>query len=120
MLIDPAPRETPMSPGTAEAFFRYLVAARGLRLAYTLHARRRLRERGITADGVLRVLAEGRVMAKPRRCDGLGRSKYTLEGPVSEGGSRLLRMVVLGAPRSPMLRVVTVMWVDERGEAVED
>jgi hypothetical protein len=108
-----------MAPAAAQGWFRHIAGTKALRLAYTLHARRRLTERGIGVEGIVRLLREGRVPRKPSRVDGLGRSKYTIEGPVSEDSPRVMRIVVIAAPRSPMVRVVTVMWVDEPPEPVE-
>lgn len=105
-----------MAPDVAEAWFRRLAERGALRLAFTLHARERLRERGVAIDGVHRLIAAGTVPVKPRRVDGLGRSKYAIEGEIGEENPRRLRIVVLAAPRSPDVRVVTAMWVEERQE----
>jgi hypothetical protein len=113
-MSDELPREAPMSPGVAEAWFRRLAERGALRLAFTLHARERLTERGVAIDGIHRLIRTGTVPAKPKRVDGLGRSKYAIEGEVAEDDPRRLRIVVIAAPRSPDVRVVTAMWVEER------
>lgn len=106
------PRTAPMAPADAEGWFRHLVATEALRLSFTSHARERLAERGIGVEGMVRLLREGRVLRKPSAVDGLGRSKYTLEGSISEDDPRIMRIVVVAAPRSPIVRAVTVMWVE--------
>jgi hypothetical protein len=114
---DPAmtdlPTSAPMPPAVAEGWFRRLVESGALRLAFTAHARERLAARSVAVDGVLRVLAEGRVPAKPAKVDGLGRSKYAVEGAPAEDDLRVLRIVVVAAPRRPDIQVVTVMWAEE-------
>jgi hypothetical protein len=112
-MADDLPTTAPMPPAMAEAWFRRLVGTGALRLAFTAHARARLAERGVAVDGVMRVLAEGRVPAKPAKVDGLGRSKYAVEGPPAEDDPRVLRLVVIAAPRRPDIQLVTVMWAEE-------
>lgn len=117
MLTDPSPAAAPMSARQAEAFFRYLLASERLRLDFAGHARTRLGERALSANDVRTLLGEGRVMSSPRRVDGLGRSKYTLEGGIAGLDDALpvtARIVVLAAPRQPLVRVLTAMRVADR------
>ena len=120
MLTDPSPATAPMSARQAEAFFRYLLASGRLRLDFAGHARSRLGERVLSANDVRTLLGEGRVMASPRRVDGLGRSKYTLEGGISGlagDAPATARIVVLAAPRQPLVRVLTAMRVADRSSS---
>jgi hypothetical protein len=114
-MSDELPREAPMAPAIAAAWFRRIAERGALRLSLTLHARRRLNERGVAIDSVHRLLRQGTVPKKPRRVDGLGRSKYWIEGEPRDDDPRRLRIVVIAAPRSPQVRVVTAMWVEEEG-----
>lgn len=115
-LIDPSPARAPMSARQAEAFFRYLVASDRLRLDFAAHARKRFAGRALSAIDVRALLAGGEVMATPRMVDALGRSKYTLQGVLEDedGAKAPARIVVLAAPRSPLVRVITAMWVEEK------
>lgn len=113
-MTEDLPREAPMAPQTAENWFRRLAERGALRLSFTLHARQRLTERGVAIEGVHRLIRTGTVPVKPRRVDGLGRSKYAIEGEAGEDDPRRLRIVVIAAPRSPDVRVVTAMWVEEK------
>lgn len=117
MLTDPSPTTAPMSAKQAEDFFRYLLATERLRLDFAGHAKARFARRALSAIDVRALLASGRVMSTPRRLDGLGRSKYTLEGLILDaesGVSMKGRIVVLAAPRNPLVRVITAMWVAEK------
>lgn len=106
-----------MKAAEAEAFFRYLVASDRLRLDFARHARKRLSERGLSAIDVRRLMEEGKVMRSPREVDRLGRSKYTLEGLIGgdeEKPGIPARIVVLAAPRNPLVHVITTMRIEAK------
>jgi len=116
-LRDPSPISAPMKAAEAEAFFRYLVASDRLRLDFARHARKRLSERGLSAIDVRRLMEEGKVMRSPKEVDRLGRSKYTLEGLIGGNEEKPgipARIVVLAAPRNPLVHVITTMRIEAK------
>ena len=115
MLIDPSPTHAPMTKTEAQAYFRYLVASERLRLDFAGHAKSRLSTRALTANDVRVLLAMGQVLSTPKQIDGLGRSKYTLQGDITSNEHEApARIVVLAAPRQPLVRVLTAMWVNTK------
>lgn len=83
-------------------------------LAYTEHAKRRCRERGITTSDVMYILSHGRIHAKPEGSTRPGYWKYRICSRAPNSGSRRICLVVIPDAGRPAIKVVTVMWEDRR------
>ncbi len=85
-----------------------------LDLAYTRHARDRMKERGLLIGDVLYVLKNGSVFEDPEPGKVEGYFKYRMEAQTPNSGNRTVRVVVIpDKDGNRSLKVVTVMWVDE-------
>lgn len=71
-------------------------------------------ERGLILSDVLFVLKNGFIFDDPDASTLSGFFKYKMEGRSPNSGSRTLRIVVIPDPKSPQIKVITVMWRDEK------
>ena len=78
------------------------------------HAKIRLAERDITTTDVLHVLKKGFVFADPEPATKTGFFRYAMEGSSPNSGGRSLRIIVIPSPCRAQIKVITVMWADEK------
>jgi len=80
---------------------------------YTSHARGRIRERGLIMGDVLHVLKYGTIYETAEPSSREGWFKYQMECPTPNSGRRSVRVVIIPS-HSANIKIVTVMWVDEK------
>jgi hypothetical protein len=100
-----------MSPAEATTFLRAKVGP-ALTLRPTRHALEQLSDRGLIMGDVLHVLKFGYVYQEAQPAT-RGFFKYLMDGTTPNSGNRPVRIVVIPSP-GDQIKLVTVMWVDER------
>jgi hypothetical protein len=88
--------KTPWTPAEATQRINKCAKSDELQLSWTLHAKDRMRERGIIISDILYLLKRGFVYEQ------------------AEPSTRALRVVVIPDPRASQMKIVTIMWRDER------
>lgn len=84
-----------------------------LGLAYKIHAREQLLERGIITSDVLYVLKFGFVLTEPEPATRPGFFKYAMENKTPNSNGRDIRAIIVPDKKNRLIKIVTVMWVDE-------
>ena len=82
-------------------------------MAYKLHAREQLLVRGIISSDVLYVLKFGFVLIDPEPATRAGYFKYAMENRTPNSNSRDIRLIIVPDKKMKLIKLVTVMWVDE-------
>lgn len=103
----------PWSPRAATDNIRAIARSSNLDLAYKLHAIEQLRERSIIASDVLFVLKYGFVLVDPEPATRPGFFKYAIENKTPNSDSRDIRLIIVPDKIRSLIKLVTVMWVDE-------
>lgn len=85
-----------------------------LQLSWKLHAKERMRERGIIMSDVLYLLKFGFVHEPAEPATREGYFRYQVEGTTPNSNRRSLRVVVIPDPLVHQIKIVTIMWRDER------
>ncbi|MBF0093249.1 MAG: DUF4258 domain-containing protein [Alphaproteobacteria bacterium] len=85
-----------------------------LDISYKGHAKERMKEREIIIGDVLYVLKFGYVYKDPKETDREGLFRYSMESSTPNSHGRALRVVLIPSPSRASIKIVTVMWVDER------
>jgi hypothetical protein len=85
-----------------------------LQVSYKIHAMERIAERSLIMSDVLYVLKNGFVYDEPVPSTRAGYSKYNIESRSPNSGSRAVRVVVIPDKKSCLLKIITVMWIDEK------
>jgi hypothetical protein len=93
---------------------RELARSAQLKVSYKIHAKERLAERGLIMSDILYVLKNGFVYEDPVPSTRQGYNKYKLESRSPNSGSRSIRVIVIPDKKSCSLKIVSVMWVDEK------
>ena len=83
-----------------------------LELAYTKHAKQRMKERNIIVSDATYVLAHGWIDDEPEPSTREGYCKYKICGRSPNSGSKEICLVVIPDPHKPAIKIVTVMWKD--------
>lgn len=99
----------------AEATRRINECAKPLQLnvALTAHAKEQLMERALIVGDLIHLLKTGFVYEEPEPATREGFFKYRVEGTTPNSGRRTVRAVVI--PNGDCnLKIVTVMWRDEK------
>jgi Domain of unknown function (DUF4258) len=84
-----------------------------LTLSYTLHAKQRLAERGLSVRDLIYLLKTGFVYDEAEPTSRDDQFKYLIEGTTPNSEGRTIRAVVIPSGECE-ITVVTVMWRDER------
>lgn len=79
-----------------------------------LHACERLTERNLIMSDVLFVLKNGFVHTNAVKSTREGYHKYAMECRSPNSGGREVRVIVIPDSKTCKLKIVTVMWVDEK------
>lgn len=109
----------PKGPGlwnNAEATRRINACAKSdrLTLSWRMHAKERMRERDIVMGDILHLLKFGFVHEEPEPATREGYFKYLVEGTTPNSNRRSLGVVVIPDDQTFELKIVTIMWRDER------
>ena len=102
----------PLKPADATTYIRGKCGP-DLTLHWTAHVRERLEERGLLIGDVIHVLKNGFVHEAPEAATQPNVWKYRIECITPNSGSRTVRLVVIPFDGQEV-KIVTVMWVDER------
>lgn len=105
--------DQPWDAGSATIEIRSIARNPKLNLTYKLHARERLSERGLILSDVLHALKFGNVYQTPIPATRPGHFRYRVECKTPNSGSRSIGVVVIPAKTGCLIKIVTVMWVDE-------
>lgn len=100
-------------PADATTRIRTCAASDDLDLDVTDHAREQMRERDIIMGDLLFLLKTGFVYDAPVRATREGYFRYAVEGATPSSDGRSLRAIVIPSGGCE-LKIVTVMWRDER------
>ncbi|MCY4337312.1 MAG: DUF4258 domain-containing protein [Gammaproteobacteria bacterium] len=102
------------SAKTAERHIRaYSQKSSGFELAYTIHAKERIEERGIIISDVVHILVHGHIDDEPETSSRPGYCKYKICGKPPNSGHREICLVIIPNPDKPAVKVITVMWKDQ-------
>ncbi len=85
-----------------------------LQLSWKMHAKERMQERGIIMSDVLYLLRSGFVHEPAEPATREGYFRYQVEGTTPNSNRRSLCVVVIPDPRVNQMKIVTIMWRDER------
>ena len=83
-------------------------------LLFTAHSDERLDERGIIMRDILMVLKYGFVHEPPKKATREGFWKCKIVGTSSNSGNRQLAIVAIPDKARKMLKLVTILWIDEK------
>jgi hypothetical protein len=102
-----------MKPADATAFIRQKCDLE-LGLHWTRHAKERLAERNLIMGDAIHVLKHGFVYDEAEAATRHDTWKYRIECVTPNSGGRTVRLVVIPFLTSRQIKIVTVMWADER------
>lgn len=104
----------PWDKKTATNSIRKMAKSREFGIHYKLHACDRLTERNLVMSDVLFVLRNGFVHTNAVKSTREGYHKYAMECRSPNSGGREVRVIVIPDSKTCKLKIVTVMWVDEK------
>jgi Domain of unknown function (DUF4258) len=109
-------KKPPLRPAQATQLIRKLAHDTQLVLRWTMHARERMQERALLMGDMMHVLKRGMVFDAAEPTTKSSIYKYRVESTTPNSGGRTVRVVVIpdDTENPPSLKIVTVMWVDER------
>lgn len=110
-MADP---KQPWKPSDATLIINGIAKDLQCDIAYTLHARERMVQRGLIVSDVLFVLRSGFVYSEPEPSTIDGLYKYLVEGQSPNSGPRYLKLVAVPDEKSRQIKVITIMWRDEK------
>jgi hypothetical protein len=113
LTIVPKPAQ-PWKPAVATAEIRRIANSEHLTLSYRTECIEQLAHRGIIIGDVLHVLKSGFVYQLPEPTTREQCFKYLVESKTPNSGNRLIRVVAIPDADKCWLKVLSVMWVDER------
>lgn len=109
-----AAEDQPWTPGVATKLVNAIAREKQLNLAITTHAKERMHERNLIMPDVLYVLRNGYVYEEPQASTIAGFYKYSVESQSPNSGARFLRIVAVPDAKSCQIKVITIMWRDEK------
>ncbi len=107
-------KSQPWKPADATDEIRRLARSDALKLTYRAHACEQLDERGLLMGDVIYALKNGFVYAEAQSTTRTKHYKYLMESQTPNSGNRGIRVVVIPDPSLCWIKVLTVMWVDEK------
>lgn len=105
--------QEPWEPGIATEEIRSIAKNKAMTITYRLHAKERLAERNLILSDVLYALKHGFVYHHPIPATRAGMFRYRIECKTPNSGSRPIGVVVIPAKKGCLLKIVSVMWIDE-------
>lgn len=103
----------PWASGVATDEIRAIAQSKSLNVSYRLHAKERLKERNLIVSDVLYALRNGFVYKDPIPATRPGMFRYRMECKTPNSNSRPIGVVVIPAKVGCLLKIVSVMWIDE-------
>lgn len=113
MVGVPLSKEQPWDSGKATIAIRAIAKNPQLNLSYKLHAQDRLAERGLIMSDVLYALKNGNVYQEAIPATRPGFFRYRVECKTPNSGSRSIGVVVIPAKNGSLIKIVSVMWIDD-------
>jgi Domain of unknown function (DUF4258) len=104
----------PWKPADATDEIRRIARIDEMRLTRRDHAVDQMTERELIMGDLLYLLKNGFVYEDPEPSTQKGLYKYKMESKTPNSGDRSVRAVVIPDPKRCWLKVITVMWVDEK------
>lgn len=101
-------------PGVATQRINAIARNQQCVLALKVHAKDRLAQRGLLMSDLLFVLRNGYVYEEPEESTLAGFYKYRIESQSPNSGARFLRAVVVPDGKACQIKVITIMWRDEK------
>jgi hypothetical protein len=101
----------PLPPGKAAEFIKAKLGP-DLDIKLTKHAKDKMSERGLVMRDILYVMKFGNIFEEGEPSSQLGLFKYKMECSTPNSGGRTVRVVLIPSA-SNVVKIVTVMWVDE-------
>lgn len=101
-------------PAKATETIREYASSDKLSLLLTHHARQRLAERDLQIGDILHLLKYGHIYQDPTPATQPSLFKYELEGTTPNSHTRFLKAIVIPHPDEPQVKVVSIMWKDEK------
>ncbi len=105
--------DQPWSPRVATERIRAKARSEGVNLCITRHVKEQMSDRCLIVGDTLYLLENGFVYEKARPSTRKGFFKYRMECQTPNSGRRSVAVVVIPYP-SNVLKIVTVMWADEK------
>lgn len=104
----------PWDKKTATDEIRAMARSKRFGVYYKIHALERLDERNLTMSDVLYVLRNGFVHTNAVKSTREGYHKYAIECRSPNSGGREVGVIVIPDAKTCKVKIVTVMWVDEK------
>jgi hypothetical protein len=104
----------PWSPADATLCINALGKSDDLTFNWTEHAEDRMAERGLIVGDVLHVLKRGFVLDPYETSTRPNSYKYRIQSTTPNSGNRSVAVVVIADATSQQVKIVTVMWQDEK------
>lgn len=103
-----------LSTKKATELIRSLATDDKLSLFYKLHAKEQMSARNIIVSDVLFALRNGFVRKEAQAATQNGFFKYAIESRTPNSDNREIRIIVIPDGKRKHMKLVTIMWVDER------
>ena len=113
-LVPTITRTQPWNPATATEEIRKIATGINLKLTYQGRCIEQLQERGLIVGDVLYILRHGFVYAAAQTTTREEYYKYHMESTTPNSGNRAIRVIAIPDPIRCWLKVLDVMWIDER------
>lgn len=104
----------PWSPADATICINALGKSDDLTVSFQDHAEDRLDERDLLFGDVLHVLKFGFVLTDCHQATRPKYYKYRIQSPTPNSGSRSVALIVIPDAKALEVKIVTVMWQDEK------
>jgi hypothetical protein len=101
----------PLTPANATDYVRSKLGPH-LHIGLARHAKERMADRDIIMGDINHVLKFGYIYEEGEQSSQEGLFKYKIEGSTPSSGGRNIRVVLIPYP-SNLIKILTVMWVDE-------
>jgi hypothetical protein len=109
-----AAEDQPWKPAVATKRINEIARNKQCDLAFTKHATERLTQRSLMIGDLRYVLKYGHVYEEPEGSTIAGLYRYKIENQSPNSGARFLRAVVVPDGKSRQIKVITIMWRDEK------
>lgn len=113
-LVPTIRRPQPWNPADATEEIRRIATSVDLKLTYREYLIEQLLDRGLIIGDVRYALKHGFVYSAAQTTTRDEYYKYLVESKTPNSGSRAVRVVVIPDPVRCWLKVLEVMWIDER------
>jgi hypothetical protein len=113
-IAKPPFKPQPWTPADATDSIRRMSLDESLTVIWTRHALDQMSDRELFTGDVLYILKQGFVLDDPLVSTRPGFYKYSMVSRSPNSGSRTVRVVAIPDSERFQMKIVTVMWADER------